>query len=435
MANYQSQQEPEKNKRATNGKELRSLEIVPPATHGNRERFTGKKILTLNKEVSHSFLKSFERDTSLKIVNLRDFATNMENYHAAFTQGDGIYFDTFKVAVINSDNNEPERVMKALKDTDNKFQIEPERYVYICPHVQRLSGETPEQSGFPADSEISTWGIRVIKGLHSKYTGKGINIAVLDTGLNLNHPDFARLTIQSKSFIENEPVEDGNGHGTHCSGIAVGAINQTNKKRYGVAMDANLFIGKVLSNVGNGTDTEILAGIEWALQNNCKVISMSLGSKVGKGETFSPAYEQVAQTALQNGCLIIAAAGNESQREFGYIMPVVHPANCPSIMAVGALTNNLSVAKFSCAGLNGNGGNVDIAAPGVEILSSWKGNTYHTISGTSMATPFVAGVAATYWEAFPNDSANEIWTKLTKRAFDLSLEPSDVGAGLVQCIH
>jgi subtilisin family serine protease len=141
----------------------------------------------------------------------------------------------------------------------------------------------------------------------------------------------------------------------------------------------------------------------------------------------------VARVALQTGTLIVAAAGNESERQFGVIKPVGHPANCPSVLSVAALDNDLRVADFSCGGINLNGGQVDIAAPGVDIYSSWKGKKHNTISGTSMATPFVAGIAALLWEKYPKATPADIWMKLVQMARRLNLPSSDVGAGLAQC--
>ena len=103
------------------------------------------------------------------------------------------------------------------------------------------------------------------------------------------------------------------------------------------------------------------------------------------------------------------------------------------IMSVAALDNDLQVAYFSCGGINLNGGQVDIAAPGVDIYSSWKGKKYVTISGTSMATPFVAGIAALLWERYPKATAAEIWMKLAQQARRLNLPSTDVGTGLAQC--
>ncbi|MEO8769966.1 MAG: S8 family serine peptidase [Ferruginibacter sp.] len=403
------------------------------ATLSDRPRFTGKKIITMHKDAPMASMKSLTKKASLKMASIRDFASGTSDYQQAFSQGDGIYFDTLKIAIVNGGNDDQVNFMteKGI-DNNNAIQVEPERFVYALPLAKKTKTiKHPVLQSF-TDNDIATWGVQAIKVLASAFTGKGINIAVLDTGLNLKHPDFSRLTIQSQSFIKSQAVEDKNGHGTHCCGIAVGAIDKKTNQRYGVASGANLFVGKVLSNSGSGDDSGILAGIEWALLNKCRVISMSLGSAVGAGETFSPAYENAAKIALDKDCIIIAAAGNESQRSFGLVSPVGHPANCPSIFSVAAIDSNMRIADFSCGGINPNGGQVDIAAPGVDIFSSWKGKKHNTISGTSMATPFVAGLAALLCEANPGESAAHIWMKLTQHALRLDLESADVGAGLAQ---
>jgi len=400
-------------------------------TQGDRPRFTGKRMVTMNREARPSSIRKISKKASLNIASIKDFSSNIGNFHEAFTQSDGIYFEKFKIAIINEGNEEQVKFMHdASTGTTDSFTSEPERFVYAVPK-KRILAASENSNTVPSSSEF-TWGAQAIKLPNAKYTGKGIKIAVLDTGLNLSHPDFSRLSIQSKSFIKNLAVEDKNGHGTHCCGIAVGAINKKTGQRYGVAIDANLFVGKVLSNAGSGDDSGIIAGLEWAIENKCKVISMSLGSAVKPGETFSPAYERIAKTALTNNCIIVAAAGNESQRQFGLINPVGHPANCPSILAVAAIDDTMKVADFSCGGINLDGGQVDIAAPGVDIYSSWKGKTYNTISGTSMATPFVAGISCLYWEAFPNSKASDIWMMLSQYAFRLDALSSNVGAGLAQ---
>ena len=231
------------------------------------------------------------------------------------------------------------------------------------------------------DDAVATWGIHAVNVLNSKFTGKGVNVAILDTGFNLSHPDFSGRIVNSRSFISSEEVDDQNGHGSHCTGISTGNVNKITNRRYGVAREANIFIGKVLSNAGSGSDSGILAGMEWAITNNCKVISMSLGAPVYPGEAFSNIYNDIAKKAMAKGTLIIAAAGNESRRDQGMINPVGHPANCPAIMAVGALDRELNVAYFSCGGINPDGGQVDIAAPGVDVYSSWKSpGNYNIIS-------------------------------------------------------
>ncbi len=423
---------PAKSKRTTNAMDKPRDAINLYSRNKDKPRFTGQSIVTMDANAKASSVRSFSRKASLNMASIRDFDSKPENIHEAFDQGDGIYFDAFKIAIVNSNKKENvERV--SMTAAGSGVTTEPERFVYATPIAKKIPKKKVETNSKSfLDNTIATWGVQAIKILNSQFTGKGVNLAILDTGLNVKHPDFARLTIKTKSFITGQAVEDKNGHGTHCSGISVGGIQKSTNLRYGVAVDSNLFIGKVLSNAGSGKDRGIIAGLEWALQNKCKVISMSLGSAVGLGETFSPAYERVAKVALANGTVIVAAAGNESRRQFGQVEPVGHPANCPSIMAVAALDNNLQIASFSCGGFNPDGGQVDIGAPGVNIFSSWKNKGYNTISGTSMATPFVAGILATYWEAFPNASAAEIWMMIAQNALRLNLNASDTGAGLAQ---
>ena len=255
--------------------------------------------------------------------------------------------------------------------------------------------------------------------------------------MDLAHPDFAGRTIVSESFIRNQSVQDLNGHGTHCIGTACGSKTDTITPRYGVAYNAEIYAGKVLSNRGSGSDRGILAGIEWALTNGCHIISMSLGAPTRPGDTFSEIYEQVGQRALGQGALIIAAAGNESRdpntgQRLSPPNPVGYPANCPSLMAVAALDSQLQVASFSNGSINPKGGQIDIAAPGVRVYSSWFMPTqYRTISGTSMATPHVAGIAALYAEA-TGARGLDLWGLLMRDAQRLALPSVDVGVGLVQ---
>jgi subtilisin len=247
--------------------------------------------------------------------------------------------------------------------------------------------------------------------------------------------------IHRKSFVSRQ-AKDREGHGTFCVGIAGGGRKGKAGPRYGVALGAQLFVGKILDDAGEGSDATALAGIEWALEKGCQVISMSFGAAVLPGDGFSEIFEDVAQTAMANKCLLIAATGNESDREEGIVALINHPANCPSVMAVAALTESLKVANYSCAGTRKvkaaaarggvrAAGEVNIAAPGDNILSASMGGGYDEESGTSMATPFVAGVAALLWEQFPEAGAGEIWDKLIKGVELLGQPKMDVGAGLV----
>ena len=185
----------------------------------------------------------------------------------------------------------------------------------------------------------------------------------------------------------------------------------------------------MLDDDGAGVDAGILAGIDWAITNGCQVISMSLGAN---DPEVSTTYETVGRRALEAGCLIVAAAGNNADRESGDLGFVGVPANSPSIMAIAALDSQLRVASFSAAANPVEGGNIDLAAPGVDVYSTWRmPQRYDTISGTSMATPHVAGLAA-LWSQTAGATGQALWTKLTEAARSLELPVTDVGAGLAQ---
>jgi subtilisin len=270
----------------------------------------------------------------------------------------------------------------------------------------------------------ATWGLVVTKATTSYFSGRGIKVAVLDTGFEFHHPDFQGRSLTSQSFIAGQTVQDGNGHGLHTTGTACGPRAPMAVPRYGTAFEASIFVGKVLSNTGGGTSATVLAGMNWAVANRCEVISMSLGADGVPPQTY---YTQAGQNALNAGCLIVAASGNASRRP-GFVAPTGAPGNSPTIMSVAALDMNLQVAVFS------SGGKVDIAGPGVNVFSSYPlPKRYETESGTSMATPHVAGAAALWAQSSATLRGRPLWNALVQHARHLPLSAADVGAGLVQC--
>ncbi|MBW0114603.1 S8 family peptidase [Pseudonocardia abyssalis] len=279
------------------------------------------------------------------------------------------------------------------------------------------------------DTAELTWGLQVTNVTTVAESGAGITVAVLDTGLDLEHPDFVGRDVLAESFVEGETAQDANGHGTHCIGTSCGSLVPETGPRYGVAHEARILAGKVLSDAGSGTDAEILAGMSWAIENGAQIISMSLGADV---DEVSSVYETVGRRALAAGTLVIAAAGNNADRESGDAGFVGVPANSPSIMAVAAVDNTLAIAPFSARSSGVEGGQVDVAGPGVDVYSSWPmPDRYNTISGTSMATPHVAGVAA-LWAQRTGARGEALWGALVRGASRLPLPSDDVGAGLVQ---
>jgi len=205
---------------------------------------------------------------------------------------DGQYFPNLEMATIQIDDAGLLSVSTLEGEDSEIMAIEPARYFYAT-GVSRdyikgyrdcaaalLSGTPENQSSAQAsqsfsDDTLSTWGLKACKVENSQATGVGIKIAVLDTGLDLNHPDFASRAIVSKSFVPGTSAQDGQGHGTHCVGTSCGRTD-INGRRYGVAQDATIYVGKVLNDRGRGDTDSILAGINWAIDQKVDVISMSL---------------------------------------------------------------------------------------------------------------------------------------------------------------
>jgi subtilisin family serine protease len=203
-------------------------------------------------------------------------------------------------------------------------------------------------------------------------------------------------------------------------------------RRYGVAPDVLLHVGKVLNDSGSGTEGDILNGMNWAIDQKCVAISMSLGRPVAPGEPADPLYDEVGLAALNEGCVIIAAAGNESARDFNFIAPVGAPANSPSIMAVAAVDPKLRVAPFSCGAINAGGGEVNMSGPGVSVYSSFpRPQLSKVLQGTSMACPHVAGLAALWAESDSSLRGQRLWDALVGSCLKLG-PASDFGAGLAR---
>jgi subtilisin len=429
-----------------------------PEVLASQPEFTGRRLVMLDHNAKFKQIEGEAEEASLRLAASSDFKSKSADYTEAFDQADGIVFENLGVAVINENHTEEINALTNSARINSFLYDEPERFVYALAEansggrfwvwLRKLLGIGPKppfsptpvdpkpNPNFPdsyADNATACWGVQAVRSLTSSYTGKNIPIAILDTGFLTGHPDFQTRVIQSKSFISGEDVNDLNGHGTHCTGVAAGGLRGSNQMRYGVSFESKIFIGKVLSNAGSGSDSGIIAGIDWAMSNGCKVISMSLGAPTRPGQSYSRIYEDIAKQGMERGTLIIAAAGNESNRSANNIKPVGHPANCPSIMAVAAVDRFLKVADFSCGAINGNGGEINIAGPGVAVMSAYKApQNYGSISGTSMATPFVSGVAAQLWEQNPTATPSQIWEKLVQTARPMGHPASDVGAGLVQ---
>lgn len=340
-----------------------------------------------------------------------------------------IYFPRLGVGVVDGEPGALEAFSGLCRDRRKPMSYSRELTYYAI--ADSDAGTAPGSLAGFADTEELTWGLQAVhiqRAQKQGFTGAGIRIAVLDTGFFATHPDFASRSVTAESFISGEGPEDVHGHGTHCIGSACGPWEAQAGPGYGVASGVEIFSAKVLGEDGSGSDTSILAGIDWALQNGCQVISMSLGADVRE---VHPPYVTAGRRALEQGSLLVAAAGNNAGRSAGNPGFVGAPANSPYVMAVAALDSSLQVADFSARSLPHDGGEVDIAGPGVDIYSSWPSPELHrSISGTSMATPHVSGLAALV-AASTGLRGQDLWDELIRTASPVEgADPADVGAGL-----
>jgi subtilisin len=428
----------------------------PPGT-------TGRFLVLLAADAKKGGASALSSVAGLKVTSTSDFESGIVP-ESDLGGASACLLPEIGVAVVDSP---PDQINALMAGGDSDIlAVEPERINYPISELHGLlTGAPPEYSmmnylrGYrdavntlydklsgAADADLApteipsfvetenTWGLQATRVPGSRFSGKGIRVAVLDTGLDLAHPDFAGRSVTAQSFIQGVTAQDGHGHGTHLHRDGLRPRLPGRLPRYGIAFEAEILAGKVLPDQGGGGDLGILNGIQWAITNQADIISMSLGALVSVNQSFSPVYEQVAKRALELGTVIIAAAGNDSGRP-QRVAPVSHPANCPSILAVAALDRDWRVAWFSNSGLNPQGGQVDIAGPGVDVRSSWpRPDLYNTISGTSMATPHVAGIAALYAQSDPGYRGRALLNIVCQSAKRLPLPASDVGAGLVQAL-
>jgi len=241
--------------------------------------------------------------------------------------------------------------------------------------------------------------------------GTEVNVAILDTGIDLNHPDLN--VAGGENFSLGKSYDDKNGHGTHVAGIVAALDNGDGV--IGVAPGANLYAVKVLNNAGSGWWSDIIAGLQWCVDKGMDVANMSLGATSAPDDV-----KDACDSAYAEGVLLVAAAGNE------YDGPVIYPAAYGSVIAVSATDDTDNLAAFSSTGEE-----VELAAPGVDIYSTYKDGGYETLSGTSMASPHVAGTAALVWAADTSLYNYEIRQKLQTTAEDIGLLTREQGYGLV----
>lgn len=285
---------------------------------------------------------------------------------------------------------------------------------------------------FEAIGESLPWGVDRVDAdtVHDDgTTGAGADVAIIDTGIDSDHPDLVDNLGSGKAYVEagtdydgsscsgngntiNEPWDDDNDHGTHCAGTAAGVANDEGV--VGVAPSATLHAVKVLACSGTGYLSDIAAGVEYTANQGWDVASLSLGSSADYST-----LRNACQYAADQGVLVVAAAGNDGPCSDC----VSYPATYDSVVAVSATTSSDALASFSSTGPE-----IDIAAPGSSILSSVPGG-YAYFSGTSMACPHVSGVGGLLMAN--GYSGSEARSALQNNTEDIGLSSSDGGNGLL----
>lgn len=253
------------------------------------------------------------------------------------------------------------------------------------------------------------------------YDGKGVKVAVLDTGADLTNADIKSEIVRSESFVNGQTVQDGHGHGTHVASTIAGSGANSGGKYKGVAPGADLLIGKVLDNSGHGADSSILAGMEWAIEQSADVVSMSLGGTDAPGEDVLT--NAVNSLSASSDALFVIAAGNSGPGE----STLGTPGAADTALTVGAVDKSDALAEFSSRGprLGDMAMKPEITAPGVGIVAARAAGTtmgtpvdanYTSANGTSMATPHVAGAAAILKQHHPDWTGQRIKEVLTAHA-------------------
>jgi len=301
----------------------------------------------------------FKEGTSARTMK----ATHQEEQAKLLSRNETLGFDVVKV--------EDKSVEQAVQEYEKNPDVE-----YAEPNYIYTIQWTPNDPDFSSRQ----WGPQKVQAPEAWDVTRGSSstrIAIVDTGVQYDHPDLAGKVVRGYDFVDDDSDPyDGNGHGTHCAGIAA-AVTDNGRGIAGIAPNATIYAVRVLDDNGSGTLDDVANGIIHAADNGADVISLSLGAPVG-----ATTLRNAVDYAWNSGSVVVAAAGNS-----GTSLPS-YPAYYDNAIAVAATDSNDNKASFS-----NYGSWVDVAAPGVDIYSTYTGSSYRSLSGTSMATPHVAGLA------------------------------------------
>jgi len=388
--------------------------------------------------------------------NIADSPTT-DPFSAGFTAGIAAETETVVRPTIESAELSMKEVLDVSRDP-TVVGIAPPMPIQMIQLVEDKPG-----TATAAAAAQKAWGIEAVKADTSPFTGNGVVVAILDTGIDKNHAAFQGVQIVEQDF-SGSGNGDQQGHGTHCAGTIFG--RDVNGTRIGVARGVQkALIGKVLDANGRGDSEMLFRGMQWAQQQGANIVSMSLGFDFPGYVDFLikqqhlpvpaatslglegyranlrmfDAIMNLYRVAFGPGILVVAASGNESNRDGNpapaYEVAVSMPAAAQDVVAVGAVRKNpkdFSIASFSNTF-------PQVSAPGVDIISAKAGGGLVSFSGTSMATPHTAGVAALWWEKrmaiSPSRVADmvraELFATARNNVFAANSDPADYGIGLI----
>lgn len=303
-------------------------------------------------------------------------------------------------------------------------------WITKSPAVKRIDPDPEVRT--ESTSQMESWGYKSVKADVSKsvgLTGKGVKVGVIDTGIKVDHPDL-KVTGGISFVGDQSSYNDDEGHGTHVAGI-IGAQDNS-FGTVGVAPSVKLYAIKSLDSSGLGNQSDIVAGIDWAIKQDLDIINLSVTANQG-----SYLLQQVIDRAYSKGIMIVAASGN-ALTPLSSTTDVLFPARYPSVIAVGSVDAKKVKSSFSYFGPS-----LELVAPGEDVFSTYSGyvdgvwQDYAIMDGTSMAAPYVAGIAALYKQAYPEKSHKEIRILMQNSAIDLGKKgrDSDYGYGMVQAPH
>lgn len=377
-------------------------------------------LLILSIASSSSFAKEVSEASVRKIIVFKPNATQRDKDEI---KGKFSLSVIHNLSLINGESvHVPEGRLKALERHPLIQYIEDDVIVNISGKPVKPPKPPKDDNPEPVKEEIP-WGISAVKGdsvwdLYS-YRGEGITVAVLDTGIDYAHPDLNDNINGGINIINpRKSYKDDNGHGTHVAGIIAAEDNEIGV--VGVGPEISLYGVKVLDRRGSGYLSNVIQGLEWVVTKRIDIVNMSIGS-----DYYSEAFEDAVNSAHEAGVIMVAAAGNDGSY-------VDYPAAYDNVIAVSAITQEDSLASFSSRGPE-----IDVAAPGVSINSTYKDGSYKELNGTSMATPHVTGVVALMLQAGTASNLEDVRYRFGVDCEDLGDEGKDeyYGYGLVNALN